>query len=217
MRSMHVVLRFDEERLAPLHRELCESTELEREVVLGGHAVDGVETLSSFVHGEPAAYESLVADREAVREYDVTPAEGGCFVYLRRELDRAGRSMLDSLARDTVVVVPPVEVRSDRTMRLTLVGTPDDLRAVVEAIPDGIATDVRRLGDGVTADPSAPTERQRAALAAARDVGYFEVPRRNGIEAVAAELDCAVSTASELVRRGEARAVGRLLEADATT
>ncbi|QCC50446.1 helix-turn-helix domain-containing protein [Halapricum salinum] len=57
------------------------------------------------------------------------------------------------------------------------------------------------------------TDRQREAVEAAREVGYYEVPRTGDIETVARELDCAVSTASTLLRRAESRLVERTLEA----
>ena len=213
MRSMRVELRFAPETTMPIHDLLCTDPDLERELILGGQAVDGVETITSFVYGEPAAYESLLEAQASVLEYDVTPTPEGFFVYARRELGPDGESMFDALARDTVVVVPPVEVRADRTIRLTLVGHPDDLREVLELVPDGVELDVRHVGDGVSTTGLSITDRQREALRVARDVGYYDVPRRNGIEAVAAELECAVSTASELLRRGEARAVEGVLEA----
>lgn len=213
MKSMCVELRYDEDTLLPLHRGLCESPDLDREIILGGQSVEGIETISSFVYGDPEAYEALLVEQESVVEYDVTPDEDGFFVYLRQELGPQGMSMMDSLAQDTVVIVPPIEFRSDRTMRMTVVGHPEDLRAVLDSIPDEISLDVRKVGDGVTAFETSVSERQQEALQVAWSVGYYDVPRRNGIEAVAEELGCAVSTASELLRRGEAHAVGRVLDA----
>lgn len=212
MRSMCIRLRYGEETLMPIHRGLCESPDLDREIILGGQAVEGVETISSFVYGDPDAYEALLADQESVIEYDITPDEDGFFVYLRQELGPQGMSLMDSLAQDTVVLVPPFELRSDRTMRMTIVGRPADLKAVLDSVPEGITMDVTKLGDGVTAFGSPISARQREALRIARDAGYYDVPRRNGIETVAEELGCAVSTASELLRRGEAHAVDQVLE-----
>lgn len=214
MKSMTVELQFSDEALIPLHRGLCESPDLDREVILGGQSVDGVETISSFVYGSPDAYESLLAEQESILEYDITPDEDGFFVYLRQELGPEGMSMMDSLAQETVVVVPPIEFRSDQTMQMTLVAHPDDLRAVSESIPEGISVEILKIGDGVITSGASISERQQEALQIAWDVGYFDVPRRNGIETVAAELDCAVSTASELLRRGEAHAISQLLGSD---
>lgn len=212
MKSLRVDLEYSEAALAPLHAGLCASPDLDRELVLGGQSVDGVETVTSFVDGDPDAYEALLVEQDGVREYDVAPTEDGCFVYLRRELGPEGVSLLGALARETVVVVPPIQVRSDRTMGLRLVGHPDDLQAVMADTPEGVTMDVRAVADSLTTPGTALSDRQLAALRVARAAGYYEVPRRNGIERVASELDCAVSTASEVLRRGEAHAVDRLLD-----
>ncbi|RQG94576.1 helix-turn-helix domain-containing protein [Natrarchaeobius chitinivorans] len=214
MKSVRVSLDHDDDALSPIHEGICTSPEIDREIILGGQAVDGVETITSFVYGERPAYESVLDGLERIREYDITPAEGGFFLYLRRELGPDGLSLLNALAQDTVVVVPPIEVRSDRTIRLTIVGHPTDLTAILEAQSDGIAADVLWVSDSVTAADPPVSDRQHAALEAAWAVGYYDVPRRNGIEAIADELECAVSTASELVRRGEANVIGRMLESD---
>ncbi|WP_226480186.1 helix-turn-helix domain-containing protein [Natrinema amylolyticum] len=212
MKSMRLVLEYGPEAIPPLHEGLCESPDIEREVIVGGQAVDGVETITSFVDGDPEAYEPLLVGRENVLEYDITPADDGFFCYLRRELGSEGVSLLNALARETVVVVPPIEVRSDRTIRLTVVGHASALTAVVDEVPEGLQLDVQWVSDDVTVTGSPVSDRQLAALRAAREVGFYEIPRTGGIEAVADELDCAVSTASELVRRGEANAVDRVLE-----
>ncbi|WP_440770371.1 helix-turn-helix domain-containing protein [Natronorubrum sp. DTA28] len=212
MKSMGIRLAYAPEALAPLHEGICESPDIDREVIVGGQAVDGVETITSFVYGQPEAYEALLCALGTVLEYDITPSDDGFFLYLRRELGPDGLSLLDALAQETVVVVPPIEIRSDRTIRLTVVGHSSALTAVVEEVPDGIGLDVRWVSQEIAVAGAAVSDRQAAALQAAWDVGFYEIPRKGGIEAVAAELECAVSTASELVRRGEATAVERVLD-----
>jgi len=83
---------------------------------------------------------------------------------------------------------------------------------VIEELVAGVSIDIRWTSDSVTVTGTPVTDRQLAALSTARDLGYYEVPRRNGIETVADELDVAVSTASELLRRGEANTIERVLD-----
>ena len=212
MKSARLSLYHDVENLSPIHEGICTTPDLEREVILGGQAVDGVETITSYIYGEVTAYESLLADLETVLEYDVTPADDGFFLYLRQQLGGGGLSLLNALAQETVVVVPPIEIRSDRTIRLTIVGHSADLSAVIEALADGVSIDIRWTSDTVTVTDTPISDRQRTALAVARDLGYYEVPRRNGIETVADELGVAVSTTSELLRRGEANVIDGVLD-----
>lgn len=52
------------------------------------------------------------------------------------------------------------------------------------------------------------TDRQREVLEVARRLGYFAVPREASLAEVAAALDVDRSTASGIIRRGQARIVG---------
>ncbi len=212
MNSARVALGHDPAARSPIHEAICESPHLEREVVLGGQTVDGVETITSFVYGEAAVYESVLTRLDAVREYEITRADDGFFLYLRRELGPEGRSLMNALTQETVVVVPPIEIRSDSTIRITVVGHSADLASVIEELADGVTIEILWASDRVTVTETATSDRQLSALETAWDVGFYEVPRRNGIETVAEELDCAVSTASELLRRGEANVIGGMLD-----
>ncbi len=208
---MQIAMRFSPSGTPSLLEAFFQSSDLHQEVILGGQTADGIETISSYVFGTPEAYETLMAGRNDVLDLEITPAEDGFFTYLRRELGPDGLSLLDALSQRTVVVIPPIEVGPDRTVRMTLVGHPDDLRVVLAQTPEGISVDVRSVSDGISATPTRLSDRQREALQAAWELGYYEIPRRNGIKAVAAELDCVVSTASELLRRGESRLVSQSL------
>lgn len=214
MRSMRIAMRFARPATPPLLEEFFRSSALHQEIILGGQTTDGTETITSYVSGTVEAYETLMDGRDDVLDLDITPAGDGFFTYLRRELGRDGLSLLNALSQRTVVVIPPIEIGPDRTIRMTLAGHPDDLRAILAQTPEGISIDVRSIRDGMSATPTRLSERQRESLRSAWKVGYYEIPRRNGIEAVAAELDCAVSTASELLRRAESRLVANVLDVD---
>jgi hypothetical protein len=206
MDAARLSLELGESSLHPMHRFVCESPAVDREVLLEGKVVDGVRTLLLYVAGDPAAYEAALVERTSVTDYDVTTVEDGCYCYVRGPNRAADAALFGAFDRETVVVVSPVEFRPDRTVGLTLVGPPADLRAALAALPDDVAVTVERVGDyGVRVGDGASglTDRQREALATARERGYYAVPRETGIEAVAADLDCAVSTASALLRRAE--------------
>jgi len=212
VKSLRLVVTHTPDTVDPLHAFACESPRVERVVVLEGRSDDGTETVLCHVRGDRVAVEPVIASEMDPIEYDVTPdGEDGFFLYLRQDLGTDGERMLDALAQETVVIASPIEFRPDRTMRLTLVGHPEDLRAVVTDLPDELGVEVAwvrpyaaALGDGLS-------DRQRVALETARAVGYYEVPRAGDLESVAEELDCAVSTASALLRRAEANLVENAL------
>jgi len=212
VKSLRLVVTHTDATIDPVHAFACESPHVERVVVLEGRADDGTETVLCYVDGDRAAFEAVLSAEVDPREYDVTPdGDDGFFLYLRQDLGADGEVLLDALAKETVVVASPIEFRADRTMRLTLVGHPDDLRAVLDDLPDELGVDVAHVGSYATAVGDALTARQREAVAAAWAVGYYEVPRDAGVRAVAAELDCAESTASALLRRAESRLVADTL------
>jgi hypothetical protein len=54
-------------------------------------------------------------------------------------------------------------------------------------------------------------DRQREAITAASEVGYYDVPRTGSVAEVADRLGCAKSTASNHLRKAEARLVGEVV------
>lgn len=214
MKSVRLRIEHTEETIHPMHRFVCESPAIEREVLLEGRTDDGVRTLLFYVEGSMEAYESVLEAQDEIIEYDLRPeGEAGFFLYVRAPNHDREALLVDTLDRETVVIVPPTEFRPDMTMVVTLVGHSDDLVSIVDSVPETLDVEVLDVGSYDRAVTTPLTDRQREAVEAAREVGYYEVPRTGDIETVARELDCAVSTASTLLRRAESRLVERTLEA----
>ncbi len=76
-------------------------------------------------------------------------------------------------------------------------------RLVEELRGSGMGVDVVRLAPMTTS--AILTARQEEALKCALEMGYFEFPKRVGIEEVAGRLGVAKSTLSEILHRGEKR------------
>lgn len=212
MRSLRLTVTHTDATMDPLHALVCESPDVRRLVILEGRVDDGVETVLCHVEGDRERVEAALTDGDEPSSFDVTPdGDDAAFLYLRQSLGADGERMLDALAQETVVVASPVEFRPDRTVRLTLVGHPDDLQAVLDELPDELGVDVTRVGSYAAAVGGVLTDRQREAVAAAWAAGYYDVPRTGDIDVVADALDCAISTASNLLRRAEARLVADVL------
>lgn len=212
MRCVHLELEYASEALHPMHAFVCKSPAVEREVLLEGKRDGDTRTMLFYVEGDREAYEDALAARPNVREYSVTP-EGPDSFYVYSWVTNQDDELpaVDAFDRERLVVVPPITFASDRTAQFTVVGSAGDLGDAVADLPDGIETTVERVGGYTRAVDDGLTERQREALAAAWSVGYYEVPRSGDIGAVADELDCAISTASTVLRRAERRLVGDVL------
>lgn len=214
MKSLQLRIEHTADTIDPNHRFVCESPAVEREVLLEGKTDGDQRTLLFYVDGDAAAYESVLADRPDVLGYDLTSdGPDAFFCYVRVANDERDAHLVDAFERATVVVAGPVVFHPDMTMELTIVGHATDLQAVVDDLPDAMSVDVTRVGEYAGWHQRGLTDRQREIVRAAWRVGYYEVPRDAGVEAVADEVDCAVSTASDLLRRAEATLVGNALDA----
>lgn len=213
MKSLRLTVEHTEETLHPVHRFVCESDTVERELLLQANTDDDPETFLFYVEGDREAYEAVLAGVDALAEYDITPAaDDGFFLYVREASADTDRAIFEAFQRETVVVVPPVEFLPDRTMRLTVIGHADQLQAALDALPEALRVRVDHVGEYAGEPGRSLTDRQRAAVAVAHELGYYEVPREAGLAAVAAALDCSEGTASRLLRRAEARLVDEALE-----
>lgn len=213
MKAIRIAVRYPDALVHPMHRFVCESPSVEREVLLEWKVEEGVRTLLLYVEGDRSAYEDALTERPDVDEYDIT-AEGdaGFYLYVRGPNRDVEGEVFGAFDRGPVVVTSPVEFRDDRTMRLTLVGPSADLQAALDELPSELTVDVKSVGEYGGRVGRTLTDRQRAAMSAAWNCGYYAVPREEGIDEVADELDCAVSTASTLLRRAERELVADLFE-----
>ncbi|ELY58238.1 helix-turn-helix domain-containing protein [Natronococcus jeotgali] len=168
-----------------------------------------------YVEADREPYEDALAAVDSVRWYDLTPVDDGAFYcYICQETREEDVRWRKAFLELDLVVVPPIVYDSTAAFGMTVVGTGENLRAMLEGLPDAIDVTVRTIGeydrrhaplvDGLT-------DRQLEAVAAAVEVGYFEVPREGGVDDVAAAIGCASSTAATLLQKAQARVMRRLV------
>jgi hypothetical protein len=207
VKYLRLTLAHSATTIHPMHRFANEHDAVEAYRMLHWNvASDGPNTLLFYVEGEREAYVDALADLDSVVDYTVTPVDDDAFyVYVDDVGDGVGQQLVDAVSQGSLVLASPLEYLDDGRVQFTLVGESADLRAAVDAIPDDIRVELDRAGeydDGPAVDGL--TDRQRAALDAAVDVGYYEVPREGSVEDVAERLDCSPGTASEHLRKAEA-------------
>jgi hypothetical protein len=219
MKSLRCTVHIDESAMHPVHRRLTNDDALVRDALLHGHrAGDGPDTLMFYVEGDREAYVDALESTDRVVDYEVTPlTEEACYAYVREHASDFDAELQGAFELPGLLVVPPVEFRSDGTARLTVVGEADALQTALESVPAAARADVEKVREygGPPASPGVDlTDRHREAVAAALEVGYYEVPRQGSVEAVARRLDCAPGTASEHLRKAERAAMAATVEAD---
>jgi hypothetical protein len=217
VKTLHLTVHHDGESIHPVHEFVCEHEGIERELLLHANPTGELASLLFHVEGDPEPYRDALERAATVESFELVPAGRGCYVYVRERPRPVDEPFYEAFRMDSLVLVPPVEFRADRTMRLTVLGDPEYLDAALSAMPDGPRVDI----DRVSSDPGPSragrlgggdlTERQREALAVAVAVGYYEVPREGSVADVAGELGVAESTAATHLRKAEAHLVGRVV------
>ena len=207
MKTIRVAITPTESTIHPMHAFLCESPAVDREYLLDGHVDEGIETIASYIEGDPAAYETALTERLDPETYEIYPTGDGFFCYLRAPLSESNSEIMVAFQQETLAIVPPIEFHSDRRMLLSLVASTEDIQTIIETLPDGMGVDVLSVGSVPQIVGSTLTDRQREAVEAAVACGYYAVPREGSLQEVADSLGCAESTASVLLRRGHRRLV----------
>ncbi|MFC4552707.1 MULTISPECIES: helix-turn-helix domain-containing protein [Halorussus] len=209
MKSLDVTIRLPPEMRLSVPERVAPGDAFEREELLSWHTHedDGVEYFLSLVVGEVDAIRDALSALDVVRWFDLSPVDDDTFyAYVAMELrpeDLAWRGALDGRK---IVVVPPIVFGPDGAVALTILGDPAELRQVVADFPEQVSVEVDRVGEHRHLAGSLAgrlTTRQFEAIAVARELGYFDVPRAAELADVAAELDCTESTASTLLRKAQ--------------
>ena len=205
MRAVRVTLEFDAETIHPMHRFVAAHDGFgSYRMVHWNFAGDGENLLLFHVVGDPDVYEAALEDVDGISSAEITATGDGAFsVYVHDVPDEFGERLLGAFADRNLIVLPPIEYRADWTIRLTIVGEVAETRRALEALPDALDVEIERVGEYDSRPALGLTDRQREAVAVARELGYYEVPREAPLEDVASELGCAPGTAAEHLRKAE--------------
>ncbi|WP_193570124.1 MULTISPECIES: helix-turn-helix domain-containing protein [Halorussus] len=209
VQSLDVTLRLPPELRLSVPDPVAPGDDFVREELLSWHTHEdeGLQYFLSLVVGDLDAVREALDAVEAVRRFDLSRIDDDRFyAYVAMDLRPEDDAWFGVLAARRVVVVPPVVFGPEGEIALTVLGDPDELRQVVAEFPDEIAVDVDRVSEHDHLPGSLAgrlTARQFEAVEAARDLGYYDVPREAELADVADALDCTQSTASALLRKAE--------------
>jgi predicted DNA binding protein len=206
MQHLRLRLAFPRETRHPMQNFLVDSPSMHREELWSWSFVGDVPACLFRAEGDIDAYRERIADVQSVHEFDLTPVTDTSFYsFVRAVPSDAEREWMESFARGSIVVVPPIVYTGDGDAMFTVLGDSDDLRAMVTGLPDRVDATIDRVGeyDHHLSPDAALTNRQRDVVATAVDLGYYEVPREATLADVADALDVAASTVSDHLRKAE--------------
>ncbi|QLH79620.1 helix-turn-helix domain-containing protein [Halosimplex rubrum] len=203
MRQVTFETTYPPEAAHPLHRRLTGDGPVTRaELLIWGPTAD-VTTLTWF-DAEPAAVNEVLDAVDSATETRLVAADGGTYAFVRQSAYELPEAALEAVADSRVAFVPPVSFRGSGAARFEAVGESDALAEFYRDLDAAFDTEVVRVREFRRwPEPARLTDRQREALEAAVAVGYYDVDRSGSVADVATALDCAPSTAGELLRRAE--------------
>ena len=212
MKQVTFTARYPPELAHPMHRALSDSERLSRADLLLWGPTGAVTTLFWY-DGPKAAVQELLAAVESIERSALVAADDGTYGFLAQREYELAASVLELVAEAQLVFLPPVTFLDSGRVRFQAVGDGAALSEFHAALSDVIETTIERVRPfdrgsvGHGGSTGRLTDRQREALEAAVEVGYYEVPRTGDTAAVAAAIDCEPSTAGELLRKAEAAVV----------
>lgn len=201
----------DESAVHPMYDLLANHDSVDRATALQWSYAGDELAMLHYIEGDIAAFETAVRSLSVLVDLEVTRiADARCYAFVNCETTRPTRTLFETIRQMTAIPVPPVEYHADGSISFSIVGPAAEIQAAVEAVPAAVSVNVDRVrgtldGPGMAGTRLSP--RQREALEAAHDLGYYAVPREASHEDVASALNCAPSTAAEHLRKAESTVI----------
>ena len=197
---------FPEDLAHPFHRRITERSGVTRAELLTWGPKSTVSTLTWFDAERDVVAEVFDAV-DSTTTTELVPGDGGTYAFVHQTEYEFPERLLELVARSRVVYLPPIRFFDDGDVQFEAAGRSRLLAAFYDDLDDLLDARIERVGDVQRWGSSTLTDRQSAALDAAVEVGYYEVPRSGSVGDVAERLDCSSSTAGELLRKAESRVI----------
>lgn len=198
----------------PMYNTFGEDSDIVREQLYHLNILeDGTMVILGRIRGNIDAARITVDQWEGVIDYSFsTDDSGGALVYVHAYPPAEVTKFLQLPREQEVFIDFPIEGVPDGGLRVVLIGeTNEVLQEALRSIPEEFDLTVERIGPYPhdQHNPAAVlTERQREVLTCAREMGYYDVPRRTTHKEIADQLDLSVGTVGEHLQKIEARIIG---------
>lgn len=207
MKRIQFSVTYSDRFVHPFQRRIMDGTPITRAELLMWSPTADATTLF-WCDGDREATEAAIAGIDSLLVSNVVEDTDGTYTFLQQADYEFSTVLLETISESQVVFLPPVVFRETGEVLFEAVGESAALSAFHEDLSEFGDLTIEQVREFERAhSPSRLTDRQRAALDAAVAVGYYEVPREGTIADVASAIDCATSTAGELVRKAEAAVI----------
>ncbi|RQH01917.1 helix-turn-helix domain-containing protein [Natrarchaeobius oligotrophus] len=217
MKRVRITLDPTGEFAPPLYERLAGGASyLERAWIVNWNVARPPAAFLLWLRGDYRRFEAELESSETADEYELLPiGDRECHCFLEGEVAAAARTLFENFTRGSLLTIPPIACNDDGTNTFSIVGTDADIQAAVDGVPDEVGVTIEAVGGRSVAPESAIgrlSPRQRAAVEAALELGYYAVPREATIEDVARELECSTATAGEHLQKAEAAVLHDLFD-----
>lgn len=181
---------------------------------LGWHSDGSYTLLYRLTVQSMEPLRAAIESNEDVQQYElIVEDETNVYAFLHVSEHEVLSELLSITEEHALLLEPPFRF-TESGVRVTVAGEQESLQRAFNDVTSRIAVDVEWMG-GYSPDRADTigrlTDRQREALSTAHELGYYQTPREVSFEEVAVELDCASSTANELLRRAESKIIDAVL------
>lgn len=205
-----------EAEIHPIYGLLVDAPFVERATALQYNYTEAELSMLHYVEGDAAALAAAVEEMPAAVDYAIDRVDDRRFyAYIRGANTGSVDDMFAPLSASGLIVVPPIVYHEDGTVSLSIFGPEEEFGPVLERAPEALDVTIEAVGGlastaGVDARLS---ERQREAITAGLDLGYYDVPKSASQADVADAMGCSPSTAAEHLQKAEAELVRSFLMA----
>lgn len=213
MKRLRITARIDEGRAAPFYAMLADASHIEETHLLEWNTtVRDLDTVLFAIRGDAEPFATVAPETQGIESVTLSATDRewtDALVEMRPQSIPTFAAIRQARTRPGLVVRKPIVYR-DGAMSFRVVGDPTTLQAAIEASPDAMEVQLDEIETyrGAFERPAATlSDRQREAVEAAIELGYYDRPRGATHEDVADELDCAPPTASEHLQKAEATLV----------
>jgi predicted DNA binding protein len=159
--------------------------------------------------------ETVLADHEEVYSYEVIPSDDSRFYVFAHVEEEERLSEIFTIAEKYALLFNrPISI-TDNGVAVTVIGTSESLQTAFTDVTERTPFSIEWVGQYTPGQHDAIgwlTTRQCKTLEVAHEFGFYEMPRQASYKEIADELDCAPSTANELLRRGEQALIEGILD-----
>lgn len=206
MRFIKFLLKPPNEEFHPIEGAL-DRAGLEQRAIHRFRLLDDGTVVSLYERqGDPDLAHEALENHEAVKSVTTTALDERVFVHVQFVPNDLIESIFAIPQNHDIILDMPMEYTEGGALRVTAIGKLETFREAVEEMTKDVDLQLLSMGEYVPGDRglyAQLTERQREILAAAAEVGYYEVPRQASHQDIADHLGIAPATVGEHLRKIE--------------